>query len=867
MGSPSTADVQLIPLMVAADSIDPEATVYAEMVAPTVDSTAVFEALWEDEEVGYAVLDVLDRGEAFRFANLNAAMATLLKDSLLEDSVHHEKDRAEDPSWQAEVLIKTNEILGETLGTALVSAVAQQFRYPCDHCVHTQQSARFEACLPIAGETRWWQLKARPMVSVTGQVYQLVLSATEITGFKQTEADLQAAIKDTRTLFDNTQEAIFIHDLDGTILDVNERVLKLHQITREEALRFSLVKEFAAPDSPTHLLSDFLQRAAQGEHVEIEWPAIRREDGSEMALEVVLQKVVLSGQDRIMACVRDITERKKIAAEQRRLLDIIEATPDLVSIADAKGNSLHLNRAGQQILGLSEERSTGFHISEMMPAEQRQAFAATVSQAIAQGSWSGESVLLTRTGEHLPVSQVLIAHKDDSGALKQLSVIMRDICALKAVEDKLRDREQFLDSIYSSAEIVIFAWDLVEGETDTFRCSGWNPTCESSTGISAEYALGKTPCQIFGPEQGKSITGNCLKCIETSQPLLYDEEIVLDEVPTWWTTKLNPIRNRAGQIYRIVGTTTNITELKLNSIMLEAYGKRQAQQAKELSAALAEVKRTQSQIVQNEKMSSLGQMVAGIAHEINNPVNFIHANIKPARSYATEIIDIVEQYQKEYPQPSLILQEMIEESDLAFIQEDFLQLLESMRMGTQRIRDIVISLRNFSRLDEADIKAVDIHEGIDSTLIILSHRLRERADQKLIEIVKYYHLLTAVECYPSQLNQVVMNILANAIDVLGDVPEPEIIISTHACDDRAIINITDNGPGMPATVRDHIFDPFFTTKPIGKGTGMGLSICHQIVTEKHGGTLSVSPAPEGGTQFTVDIPLKQVSPRQGPRQT
>ncbi|MEL7330247.1 MAG: ATP-binding protein [Cyanobacteria bacterium J06559_1] len=221
----------------------------------------------------------------------------------------------------------------------------------------------------------------------------------------------------------------------------------------------------------------------------------------------------------------------------------------------------------------------------------------------------------------------------------------------------------------------------------------------------------------------------------------------------------------------------------------------------------------------------------------------------------------------EYPQPSPILQEMIEESDLAFIQEDFLQLLESMRMGTQRIRDIVISLRNFSRLDEADIKAVDIHEGIDSTLIILSHRLRERADQKLIKIVKYYHLLTAVECYPSQLNQVVMNILANAIDVLGDVPEPEIIISTHACDERAIINITDNGPGMPATVRDHIFDPFFTTKPIGKGTGMGLSICHQIVTEKHGGTLSVSPAPEGGTQFTVDIPLKQVSPRQGPRQT
>ena len=334
-------------------------------------------------------------------------------------------------------------------------------------------------------------------------------------------------------------------------------------------------------------------------------------------------------------------------------------------------------------------------------------------------------------------------------------------------------------------------------------------------------------------------------------------EIVLDNVPTWWTTKLNPIHDQAGQIYRIVGTTTNITELKLNSIMLEAYGKRQAQQAKELSAALAEIKRTQSQIVQNEKMSSLGQMVAGIAHEINNPVNFIHANIKPARSYAAEIIEIVEQYQQECPQPSPVLQEMIEDSDLTFIQGDFLHLLESMRIGTQRIKDIVLSLRNFSRLDESEIKAVDIHEGIDSTLIILSHRLRETTDKKLINIVKYYHLMTSVECYPSQLNQVVMNILANAIDVLGDVRDPQIVISTHACDDRAIVNITDNGPGMPAAVRDHIFDPFFTTKPVGKGTGMGLSICHQIVTEKHGGILSVSPAPEGGTQFTVDIPLKQ----------
>ena len=765
----------------------------------TMDSLAVFATLWQDKGVGYAILEVIEQGEAFRFISLNAAMARLLQGSL--------KDTTESAT-------ETQHIKGKTLSATLSAATAQQLRYPCDRCIHTQEAASFEVCLPttdpslsnpaipdaitqptIDQSTRWWQLKAHPLTDSLGQICQLVLVANEITDFKHKEARLQTAIKDARTIFDNTQEAIFIHELNGQIIDVNEQVLKMHQITRGEALRFSIEKEYARADSPTHLLPELWQRVTRGERVELEWPSQRQQDGSRLDLEVVLQRVVLSKQPRIMACVRDITERKKIEAEQNRLLNIIEGTPDLVGIADARGNSLYLNQAGQQILGMSKESSRNFHISDTMLAKHRATFANHVlPQAIREGSWSGEWQLLTRTGEELPVSMVLMAHKGEQGALKYLSVIMRDISPIKAVEARLRDREQFLNSIYTGAEIVIFAWDLVDVNTQTFKCSGWNPTCEAATGISAQQTIGKTPAEVFGPEQGAAVVQNCLQCVSTGQPFAFEEKILLEDMPTWWATKLNPIYNEAGQVYRIVGTTTNITELKLNSMALEAYGKRQAQQAQELSTALAEVKRTQSQIVQNEKMSSLGQMVAGIAHEINNPVNFIHANIKPARGYAAELLEIIEQYQKECPAPSPALAEMLEESDLAFIQEDFLNLLESMKLGTQRIREIVLSLRNFSRLDESDIKAVDLHEGIDSTLIILAHRLREKSGKTAIKITKDYPPATTVACYPSQLNQVVMNILSNAIDVLGNTSDPEVIIHTQACDGQAVLTICDNGP-------------------------------------------------------------------------
>ncbi|NES96256.1 MAG: HAMP domain-containing protein [Desertifilum sp. SIO1I2] len=294
-----------------------------------------------------------------------------------------------------------------------------------------------------------------------------------------------------------------------------------------------------------------------------------------------------------------------------------------------------------------------------------------------------------------------------------------------------------------------------------------------------------------------------------------------------------------------------------------------SQHMQQLESTLEELHRTQGQMVQSEKMSALGQMVAGVAHEINNPVNFIHGNLSYIEQYLQDLLKIIHSYQHHYPHPSPSLQAELEEAELDFLVEDLQKILKSMKVGSDRIRNIVISLRNFSRLDEAEFKLADLHEGIDNTLMILQHRLKAQSDAPAIEVIKNYGQLPLVECYPGYLNQVFMNLLANAIDALEEAAQkktreerhiqPGIIwISTQqTTDDWAKIMIADNGLGMSQPVRSRIFDPFFTTKPIGKGTGLGLPISYQIVTEKHNGKLECDSTPQKGTQFVIHIPIRQ----------
>ncbi|WP_204106620.1 MULTISPECIES: ATP-binding protein [Spirulina sp. CCY15215] len=283
----------------------------------------------------------------------------------------------------------------------------------------------------------------------------------------------------------------------------------------------------------------------------------------------------------------------------------------------------------------------------------------------------------------------------------------------------------------------------------------------------------------------------------------------------------------------------------------------------ELEQAIETLKQTQLQLIQAEKMSSLGQLVAGIAHEINNPISFIHGNINYADRYIHDLLAVLSLYQQTYPDPSSEIQDFLEEMEFEFVAADLPKILQSMQLGTSRIRDIVVSLRNFSRLDEATMKEVNIHDGIDSTLLILQHRLKSTDSKFQIEIVKEYNFPHLVECHAGLLNQVFMNILSNCIDALEQHKEifikenrtPHIIIHTALKEgDRIQIRIQDNGPGISETTQKKLFEPFFTTKPVGKGTGLGLSISHQIVVERHQGTLKCYSQLGGGTAFTIELP-------------
>ncbi|WP_367291287.1 hybrid sensor histidine kinase/response regulator [Laspinema palackyanum] len=303
------------------------------------------------------------------------------------------------------------------------------------------------------------------------------------------------------------------------------------------------------------------------------------------------------------------------------------------------------------------------------------------------------------------------------------------------------------------------------------------------------------------------------------------------------------------------------------------------ERTQELTEALDNLKQTQAQLVQSEKMSGLGQLVAGIAHEINNPISFISGNLIHFIEYAEGLLTLVEMYEQTFPELPITIQDFRESLDLEFIREDLPRLISSIRGGSDRIREIVVNLRNFSRMDESDRKPADIHEGLESTLVMLQHRLEENQ----IELSKEYGELPAIDCYPGQLNQVFINMLSNAIDAVsdrqqrsprkaisdnGETVPGKISIKTQLQGGVVTIRITDNGIGIPPALQTQIFNPFFTTKEVGQGTGLGLAISYEIIVKKHHGRIRCESHPNRGTEFTIEIPFESNQPsniRQLPR--
>jgi len=307
--------------------------------------------------------------------------------------------------------------------------------------------------------------------------------------------------------------------------------------------------------------------------------------------------------------------------------------------------------------------------------------------------------------------------------------------------------------------------------------------------------------------------------------------------------------------------------------LTEELEQRVEERTAQLKESLHQLQQTQIQLIQSEKMSSLGELVAGVAHEINNPVGFIAGNISMATEYTEDIFEHLKLYQKYFTDPGDAISEHAEDIELDYLMEDLPNILSSMESGIERIRNISLSLRNFSRSDSNTCTDLDIHEGLESTLMILRHRLKANDQRPEIQVTKHYGELPIVNCYAGPLNQVFMNLLANAIDALDEDNENqnksyddlrehpnEITLTTRAISGGKVeIKISDNGPGIPEDKMTDIFSPFVTTKPVGKGTGLGLSISHSIVVEKHQGFLGCNSELGKGTEFVIQVPVKQVS--------
>jgi PAS domain S-box-containing protein len=376
-------------------------------------------------------------------------------------------------------------------------------------------------------------------------------------------------------------------------------------------------------------------------------------------------------------------------------------------------------------------------------------------------------------------------------------------------------------------------------------------------GYPVEGRLGKSLEDIIHPDDVAPIEAMLAQVIQTRIPHDNIELRVRHQEGHWvWVLASHSVvLDESGGVKGIQGFVRNISDRKAAEFELQA-------KTEALALALQELQQNQAQMVQSEKMSSLGQLVAGIAHEINNPVNFIYGNLTYTEQYSQDLLRLITAYQAEISDPSADLQEIMDDIDVDYLRADLPKLVKSMQVGADRIREIVLSLRNFSRLDEAEFKVADLHTGIDSTVMILQNRLKAKDSRPEILLDLDYGDQPEVECYAGQLNQVFMNIIANAIDALeddwnaGKVAEPRIKVAIETQPEQVMISIQDNGSGIPQENLSRLFDPFYTTKPIGKGTGMGLSISYQIVVDRHGGNLECHSTLGQGTTFLVTLPIK-----------
>ncbi|WP_414548004.1 PAS domain S-box protein [Anabaena sp. CCY 0017] len=687
------------------------------------------------------------------------------------------------------------------------------------------------------------------------QIIGRVWSFSDITPHKQAEEALRQSELQYRAIFAAINDGLLITEIETQkVVEVNPAACQMHGYTYAEFINLNPLV-YIHPDSH-HIFEDYVQKIKShqgfyGQAVDV------CKDGTLIDVEVKATICTYNGKPHILAVVRDISERKltekALQQSEAQYRDLVQTANCIILRWDSNGNVIFLNDYGQRFFGFDLDEIVKRNvIGTIVPETETsgrdlQALMVDICQN-PENYLFNENENLCKNGDRVWVVWANKPILDKQGNLLEILSIGTDATERKRAQEALQQSELQFRNIVENANDLIYT--LTEDCIFTYH----SPNITAILGYELEEIVGHSITEFTDPESLANNYSALYKAVAGVQHSGVEVQIQHKNGSwRWFSFNTSTVTAPSGEV-TISGVGRDITERKQAEMKLQ-------QQTQNLENTLYELQRTQSQLIHSEKMSSLGNMVAGIAHEINNPVNFIYGNLNPANEYAQGLLRLIGLYQLHFPNPPEEIQAEIAAIDLEFVKEDLIKLLHSMNVGTQRIREIVLSLRNFSRLDEAEFKQVNIHDGLDSTLMILQNRLKAQPNHSEILVIREYGQLPNIQCYPGQLNQVFMNILSNAIDAVEEYfvgQQGQIHIITELINkNRVAIRIADNGRGISQKILAKMFDPFFTTKDLGKGTGLGLSISYQIIVEKHNGNLSCNSIPGEGAEFVIEIPIRQ----------